>query len=92
MKVTSVRIRIPDGKLEDPKIKLLAYVTIEIDNVLKLSHLRVIINQYGKRVVEMPSRRSHYGDYINLVHPITEELRSHLRSSVLDEVKKHIPE
>lgn len=93
MRVTAVRIRLPvESASGDPTVKLLAYATVEIDGALVLSHLRVLINMHGRRVVEMPSRQSGVGRYVDVAYPITEEFRSHLRESVLTEVSKHHPE
>lgn len=94
MRVTAVTIRIPGERSgnADPQVRLLAYATVELDGMLVISHLRVLINSHGRRVVEMPSRPSGVGRYVDVAYPKTEDLRTHLRAAVLDEVKKHYPE
>jgi DNA-binding cell septation regulator SpoVG len=94
MRVTAVRIRLPGGQAVagDPGVRLLAYATVELDAALVLSHLRVLVNGHGRRVVEMPSRPSGVGRYVDVAYPITEDLRTHLREQVLAEVSKHYPE
>ncbi|MBC9784766.1 septation regulator SpoVG [Heliobacterium chlorum] len=78
MEITDVKIR----KL-DPEGKIKAIISITINNMVAIHDIRVVDGPNGI-IVAMPSRRSHTGEYRDIVHPISRELRNKLFKSILD--------
>ena len=80
MKITDIRLRVNKNVEEDGKLK--AYVDI-------IHGLKIIEGQNGL-FVAMPSRRMPNGEYKDIVHPVTPELRTELTAEVLKEYEKEI--
>jgi DNA-binding cell septation regulator SpoVG len=101
MRVTAIKVRLPDvAGSSDGGERLLAFVTVELDGVLALSHVRVIQTERG-RVVAWPSvrgspmhpdRRMRQAGYVDVAYPTTDALRTHLRQEVLAAVERHLAE
>ena len=88
MKVTDVRIRI-GKKPEDANDRLKAHVDITFEDSFVIHGLKIIDGQNGL-FVAMPSRRMPNGEYKDIVHPVTPELRTELTAEVLKEYEKEI--
>ncbi len=77
MNVTDVKIR----KLSvDDKMK--AIVSVTIDNELAIHDLKIIKGQ-DRFFIAMPSRKTPDGRYVDIVHPISKDLRDKLEEAVL---------
>lgn len=81
MKITDVRLRLGKGTEEGGKLK--AYVDITFEESFVVHGLKIIEGQNGL-FVAMPSRRMPNGEFKDIAHPITPELRAELTKVVLD--------
>ncbi len=75
--VTNVRIR----KIEN-KNRLKAVATVTFDDCFVIHELRLIEGKNGL-FVAMPSRKNNRGEFQDVCHPITKELRQHLEEAVI---------
>ena len=87
MKITDIRLRVNKNVEEDGKLK--AYVDITFDESFVIHGLKIIEGQNGL-FVAMPSRRMPNGEYKDIVHHVTPELRTELTAEVLKEYEKEI--
>ena len=85
MKVTDIRIRI--GKQTENNERLRAYADITFDESFVIHGLKIIEGQNGL-FVAMPSRRMPNGEFKDIAHPITPELRSELTRVILENYEK----
>ena len=85
MKITDVRLRLGKGTAEGGKLK--AYVDITFEESFVVHGLKIIEGQNGL-FVAMPSRRMPNGEFKDIAHPITLELRSELTRVVLEAYEK----
>lgn len=85
MKITDIRLRLGKGSEEGGKLK--AYVDITFDDSFVIHGLKVIEGQNGL-FVAMPSRRMPNGEFKDIAHPITPELRSLLTKEILEAYEK----
>ena len=86
MKVTDVRIRI--GKKQTENIeRLKAYADITFDESFVIHGLKIIDGQNGL-FVAMPSRKMPNGEFKDIVHPITPELRQEITKVILDKFEE----
>lgn len=77
MKVTKVNVFLVDEE------RLKAYISIVIDDELKINDLRVIAGHQGL-FVAMPSKRRPDGTFKDVVHPINSESRAQLEKPILE--------
>ena len=77
MKITEIKIR----RLYDRE-KMKAVCSVTFDGELAVHDIKVIENE-GKTFIAMPSRRSNEGFFSDIVHPITQSMRTYLESEVL---------
>ena len=82
MKITDVRLRAVKGENE---LKLKAYADVTFDECF------VIDGQKGM-FVAMPSRKMPDGEYKDIVHPITPELRKEITDTVIAKYNEAKPE
>lgn len=77
MEITDIRVRkiASDGKMK-------AIVSVTLDNMLVIHDIKVI-EGVEKMFVAMPSRKNAEGEYKDIVHPITSQLRETLQSAIL---------
>ena len=87
MKITDVRLRLGKGTEEGGKLK--AYVDITFEESFVVHGLKIIEGQNGL-FVAMPSRRMPNGEFKDIAHPITLELRSELTRVVLETYEKEV--
>ena len=85
MKITDARLRLGKGTEEGGKLK--AYVDITFEESFVVHGLKIIEGQNGL-FVAMPSRRMPNGEFKDIAHPITLELRSELTRVVLEAYEK----
>lgn len=78
MKITDVRVKKVDGQN-----RLRAIASITIDDVFVIHELRIIEGVKGM-FVAMPSRRNKLGEFKDVAHPISTEVRKEIEQIVLD--------
>ena len=77
LNITNVKIR----KVYDkPRVKAVA--TIEIDNCFVVNDIEVVESSRGLFIM-MPSRRLLFGDYKDIAHPINQETRELIQTTIL---------
>jgi stage V sporulation protein G len=77
MEITEVRITLKD------EAKLKAFASITFDDCFVLRGLKVISGTQGY-FISMPSRRTRLGTFQDIAHPITNEMRQKIESTILD--------
>lgn len=85
MKVTDVKFRKSQEVSEGSKIK--AYADITLDGVLVIHGIKIIEGVKGL-FVAMPSRKVNSGEFKDIVHPITVDLRNEISNSVLEKFEE----
>ncbi len=81
MEITEVRV----SPVDDEKLK--AFVTITIDNCFIIRDLKVINGNNGL-FIAMPSRKRKDGTFKDIAHPLNNETRQLLESTILSEYEK----
>lgn len=86
MKITDIKVRkmSAEGKMK-------AIVSVTLDNMLVIHDIKVIEGQ-EKMFVAMPSRKNAEGEYKDIVHPITSEMREYIQSAILDKYQEALRE
>ena len=82
MKITDVRVRLAKSEEE---VKLRAYADITIDDSFVVHGLKVIEGKNGI-FVAMPSRKMPNGEFKDVAHPITTEVRTAINEAVIASV------
>lgn len=80
--VTDIRIRKVVG---EGKMKAVASVTF--DNEFVVHDIKIIEGQSGM-FIAMPSRKTPRGEYKDIAHPISSDMRGRLQTLVLDEYNR----
>lgn len=77
MEITDIKVRkmTAEGKMK-------AIVSVTLDNMLVIHDIKVIEGQ-EKMFVAMPSRKNAEGEYKDIVHPITSEMREYIQNAIL---------
>jgi stage V sporulation protein G len=83
MKITEVKIYPVKNQEKDKRLK--AYVTIVFENAFIVRDLKVIEGNDGSLFVSMPSRRSKYGSFKDIAHPLNSEMRNVIETAVFAE-------
>jgi stage V sporulation protein G len=79
MQITDVRIRtIPDES------KLKAVVSVTFDDEFVVHDIKIIDGQNGL-FIAMPSRKVGEGDFRDIAHPLTSEVRSRIKDAIFKE-------
>lgn len=86
MEITDIRVRkiASDGKMK-------AIVSVTLDNMLVIHDIKVI-EGIEKMFVAMPSRKNAEGEYKDIVHPITSQLRETLQTAILAKYEEAVKE
>lgn len=79
MKITDIRLRAVKSENE---VKLKAYADVTFDASFVVHGLKIIDGQKGM-FVAMPSRKMPDGEYKDIAHPITPELRKEITDTVI---------
>lgn len=79
MKITDIRLRAVKSENE---VKLKAYADVTFNGCFVVHGLKIIDGQKGM-FVAMPSRKMPDGEYKDIVHPITPELRKEITDTVI---------
>jgi len=88
MNITDVRLRTVKNENE---LKLKAYADITLDGSFVIHGLKVIDGQKGM-FVAMPSRKMPNGEFKDIAHPITPDLRRILTEIVIKKYSETIEE
>ena len=86
MNITDVRIR----KVSDEG-KMKAVVSITFDDEFVVHDIKIIEGQNGL-FIAMPSRKMGEGDFRDIAHPLTQEVRNRLKDAVLTKYHEEFPE
>lgn len=86
MEITDIRVRkmTSEGKMK-------AIVSVTLDNMLVIHDIKVI-EGVEKMFVAMPSRKNAEGEYKDIVHPITSQLREALQTAILAKYEEVLKE
>ena len=86
MKITDIRIRTtsPEGKLR-------AVVSVTFDDAFVVHDIK-IIDGNEKMFVAMPSRKTPTGEFKDIVHPITSEMREELQNAIIARYEEFLKE
>ena len=83
MKISDVRVRI----VKTDKSKIKASASITIDDCFVVHDIKVIEGNEGY-FIAMPSRKTGDGEYKDIAHPISSEVREVIQTAVLKEYEK----
>ena len=86
MKITEVKIYPVRNQEKDKRLK--AYVTIVLEDSFIVRDLKIILGNDGNLFVSMPSRRSKYGSFKDIAHPLNSTMRSAIETAVFQEYEK----
>lgn len=86
MEITDIRVRkmTSEGKMK-------AIVSVTLDDMLAIHDIKVI-EGVEKMFVAMPSRKNAEGEYKDIVHPITSQLRETLQAAILSKYEEVLKE
>lgn len=82
MQITDVRVR---QITTDSKMK--AVVSVTIDDEFVVHDIKVIEGEKGL-FIAMPSRKSPDGEYRDIAHPISSEVREYLQTLILEKYQQ----
>lgn len=77
MKITDIKIR----KITDNE-KMKAVCSVTFDDELVVHDIKVIEND-GRTFIAMPSKRFKEGSFSDIVHPISQTVRTYLEKEIL---------
>ena len=86
MNITDIRLR----KVGDES-KLRAVASITFDDEFVVHDIKVIEGQNGM-FIAMPSKKMGEGDFRDIAHPLTQEVRNRLKDAVLTKYHEEFPE
>ena len=86
MKITDIRIRktSTEGKMR-------AVVSVTFDDTFVVHDIK-IIDGNEKMFVAMPSRKTPTGEFKDIVHPITSEMREELQNAIIAKYEEFLKE
>ncbi|NCN40850.1 septation regulator SpoVG [bacterium] len=83
MKITDVKV----FPVNEERLK--AYITITIDDCFVIRDLKIIKGHDGL-FVAMPSKKRKDGQFKDIAHPLNQETRSHIETSVFEAYKAQV--
>lgn len=86
IKITEVKVYPVRSQEKDRRLK--AYATIVFENSFIVRDLKVILGNDETYFVSMPSRRSKFGSFRDIAHPLNSEMRNEIEEAVIAEYKK----
>jgi stage V sporulation protein G len=86
MKITEVKVYPIKNQEKDKRLK--AYATIVFENCFIVRDLKIILGNDGGLFVSMPSRRSKFGSFKDIAHPLNSSVRNEIEKAVLGEYEK----
>lgn len=85
LEITDAKVRIPPR----PDDKLKAFATIVFNNAFVVSDIKIIEGNQGL-FVAMPSRRSRDGQFRDVAHPLSAEVRTMIETALLELYEREI--
>lgn len=79
MQVTDIRIR----KVEKESGALVGFASVTFDDAIVIHDIGIIHPEDKDPFIAMPSRRLANGKYIDIAHPIRQDVREEISSAVL---------
>ncbi len=83
MEITEVRIK----RFDAPQGKLLGFASITFDNCFVVHNLRIVSGEKGI-FVAMPSRQLPNNKFVDVAHPVTNEMREIIQQVVLSQYER----
>ncbi len=83
MRVTEVRIKLVRTESDN---KLRGYADVTFEGIFVVHGMKILQGKDGL-FIAMPSKRTNGGEFKDIAHPITTELRSELTEAILKEYK-----
>ncbi len=83
MKITNVSIR----KVEKEDSRMKGIASVLLDDEFAVHDIRIIEGTKGL-FIAMPSRKTSVGNYRDIAHPISQEVRSMFEKAILDAYEK----
>ena len=90
MKITEVKVYPVRNQEKDKRLR--AYVTIVFENCFIVRDLKVILGNDGNLFVSMPSRRSKFGSFRDIAHPLNSTMRNDIEQAIFAEYEKTVKE
>lgn len=83
MEITSVTVR----KFEKDGNRMKGIATVVIDNSFAIHDIRIIEGDNGL-FIAMPSRKTATGEYRDIAHPISSDVRALFQNAIIEEYNK----
>lgn len=83
MQITSVSVH----KIEKENSRMKGIASVIIDDAFKIRDIRIIQGE-EKLFIAMPSRKATTGEYIDIAHPLNQDVRTMFEKAIFDEYKK----
>lgn len=83
MEITFVEVK----KVEKEDSNVRGFVTIHFDDCFAVHDIRIIEGKKGL-FVAMPNKKTKYGNFRDVAHPLNRELREKVHDAVLEEYNK----
>lgn len=87
MEVTEVRVK----RFDVPQGKLRGFASITFDGCFVVHNLRVVDGEKGT-FVAMPSRQLPNNKFVDVAHPVTNEMRDKIQQAVLKQFEQTTPD
>lgn len=87
MEVSEVRIK----RFELPQGKLLGFASVTFDGCFVVHNLRIVSGEKGV-FVAMPSRQLPNNKFVDVAHPVTNEMREKIQQAVLRQFEQTKPD
>ncbi|MBQ4263432.1 MAG: SpoVG family protein [Bacilli bacterium] len=85
MEITEVKIK--KNRNEDSRVK--AWAVVVIDNAIKIHDIKIVEGR-EKRFLSMPSRKLPNGKNKDLVHPLSQEIRTLFEKEIYDAYDNYV--
>lgn len=79
MEITNVSV----NKINKDDSRLLGYATVIIDDAIAIHNIKIVQGD-NEIFISMPSRKVDEKKYVDIVHPITNEVRVKLQEAIIN--------
>jgi stage V sporulation protein G len=86
IRITEVKVYPVRSSDKDRRLK--AYATVVFEGCFIVRDLKVILGNDDKLFVSMPSRRSKYGTFRDIAHPLNSQMRTEIEAKVIGEFER----
>jgi len=80
MNITETRIRIIK---KDTSAKFKALASITIDDCFVIHEIKIVQGDSGRLFITMPAKKTPFGEYKDIVHPINNATRDLIQNTIL---------